>query len=153
MTIGGELARPATAAPTGACDCPVCASRPRVLVAVRHPVVRRYVAELLERECGCWVVAQVGDTDLLAAALPRVTPDVLVIDSGEFPACCQRALAAFPAGRTIVVGAEPEPAYRTAALDYGAGAWLPREALTEQLPDALRQVLGCRHRPGTAPGG
>ena len=39
--------------------CPVCDRTPRVLVAVRHPVLRRSAAQLLAREGSCWASSDV----------------------------------------------------------------------------------------------
>lgn len=131
--------------------CPVCDKNPRVLVAIRHPGMRRFTQELLRREHHSWVAAGTADGELLADSLRRAHPDLLVIDAGEFPACC-RALDAFPRDRVIVVGPEPDAAYRAAVLRHGAGAWIPRERVGEELGPSMRKVLGCRHDPCDAPG-
>src|SRR3546814_5762154 len=41
--------------------CPVCDAVPVVLVALRHPVMRRWTEELLVAEHGCWDVATMAD--------------------------------------------------------------------------------------------
>src|SRR3546814_19570034 len=69
--------------------CPVCDGTPRVLVAIRHPVMRRFAAELLARECGCWASDDVAAGEMLPSALDRFRPDRLVLDAGDLPACCQ----------------------------------------------------------------
>ena len=125
--------------------CPVCDATPRVLVAVRHPVMRRYAAELLARECGCWASSDIAAGEMLPAAIDRFRPDLLVVDAGDFPACCQASIDAFPRDRVVVIGPEPDPSYRAAALANGAAACVTRDNLGETLVPTMRAILGCRH--------
>lgn len=127
--------------------CPVCDGEPRVLVVMQHPTMLRLTRDLLERECGCWVATGVRNGVALADALDRLTPDLLVIDVADFPTCCFSAMAHIPRERIIVIGPEPDPAYRRAALHTGAGGWLSRDEVAAHLGDEMRRVLGCRHDP------
>ena len=127
--------------------CPVCDGEPRVLVVMRHPAMLRFTREMLEREYGCWVATEVRTGPALAAALDRLTPDLLVIDAPDFPACCLSVLAHIPRDRVIVIGPEPDPAYREVALRCGAAGWLPRDDVADKLGSEMRRVLGCRHDP------
>ena len=128
-------------------SCPVCDGTPTVLVAIRHPTMRSFTLELIRREHQCWQSAALEDGELLVDALRRVNPDVLVVDDGDFPSCCQAAIAAFPRSRVVVLGTEPDQAYRAAAFRAGAGAWVAREDVGDQLGPVMRRVLGCRHGP------
>ena len=40
---------------------------------------------------------------MLPAAIIRFRPDFLVVDAGDFPACCQAAIDAFPRDRVVVI--------------------------------------------------
>lgn len=131
--------------------CPVCDGSPRVLVAVRHPVMGRYIRELLEREHHCWTGDIVGPGERLADAVDRVEPDLVVVDSADLPACCRSQLAVVPPTRVLVIGPEPDAAYERAAFALGAGAWLSREDVGDGLGPALRSVLGCVHDPCPEP--
>src|SRR3546814_12161442 len=82
--------------------------------------MRRFAAELLARECGCWASDDVAAGEMLASALDRFRPDLLVVDAGDFPACCQAAMDAFPRDRVVVIGPEPAPRYGAPALAQGA---------------------------------
>lgn len=126
--------------------CPVCDGEPRVLVAIRHSAMRRFTRELLARDHGCWDAAAIGLGEALGPALARCHPDLLVVDAADFPACCP-ALGRFPPGRVIVVGREPDRSYRAVALSAGAGGWVPRERIAEDLGPAMRGALGCHHAP------
>ena len=127
--------------------CPVCDGQPRVLLVMRHPVMLRFTRELLEREFSCWVTTEVGTGDVLARTLDRITPDLMVIDAAAFPSCCRGALSRIAPDRVIVIGPEPDPSYRAAALANGAGGWLARDRVGEELAREMRRVLGCVHDP------
>lgn len=66
--------------------------------------MRRFSLELVRREHQYWVAMEPEDGELLADALRRLEPDVLVVDDGDFPACCRPAIEAFPPSRVVVVG-------------------------------------------------
>lgn len=127
--------------------CPVCDATPVVLVALRHPVMRRWTEELLAAEHGCWEVTRMDGAELLVDAIARIRPDLVVVDDSDFPACCQAALDRMPPERVMVVGPEPDTSYRTLALTNGAGGWVSRDHIAEELSSAMRAALGCRHQP------
>ncbi len=125
----------------------MCDGHPLVLVALRHPAMRRFTRELLERECRCWVATHTRAGAELRLQLERLAPDLLVIDAADLPACCPRQEAGFPPSRAVVIGPEPDHAYQQAAQARGAGAWIPRERVGEELGPAMRRLLGCTHQP------
>ena len=127
--------------------CPVCDGTPRVLVAMTHPAMLRFTRQLLERECGCWVASEAHRGAILAMAVDETSPDLVVIDAADFPACCLAALDRIPRERVIVIGPEPDHAYRDAALANGAAAWVARDEVADRLGAEMRRVLGCRHDP------
>ncbi len=127
--------------------CPVCDGAPRVLLVMRHPAMLRFTRELLEREFGCWVATETCPGPRVARLVRRRAPDLVVIDAVDFPACCLDALAGVPFGHVIVIGPEPDSSYRAAALANGAGSWLPRDRVGEDLGTELRRILGCVHDP------
>lgn len=115
---------------------------PAVLDAIRHPTMRRWSDELLAAESGCWTVAQPEANEMLVDAIARTTPDVVVVDTVDFPACCLAALDALPPGHVVVIGPEPDPSYRRATLAQGAAAWVSREHVGEELVAAVHAALG-----------
>jgi DNA-binding NarL/FixJ family response regulator len=133
--------------------CPVCDGEPRVLVAIRHPPMRRLTRELLARDHRCWRASAIGRGERLDRALAHWRPDLLVVDAADFPACCRPALNRFPAHRVVVVGAQQDEWYRAAALRAGAGGWVSRERVAEELGAAMRAALGCHHDPCPATDG
>lgn len=131
----------------GARPCPVCGGRPRVLLVMQHPTMRRFAQELIEREFGCWVATEICTDDALIRTLDQVTPDLMILDAATFPNCCRAALTHIAHERIIVIGPEPDPSYRAVALAGGAGGWLPRDRVGEELASEMRRVLGCVHDP------
>ena len=135
------------AEPVAAPSCPVCDGQPRILVAMTHEPMLRFTRELLEREFGCWVTTEIRAGEALADTVARVAPDLLIIDAGAFPSCCVTALSRMSRDHVIVIGPEPDPSYRAAALTNGAEGWLPRERVGEDLAAEMRRILGCAHEP------
>ena len=127
--------------------CPVCDGEPRVLVAIRHPGMRHLTGDLLAREYHCWVARDLAADEPLADALVASHPDLVVVDTADFPDCCLDTLQGFPRARVVVIGPEPDPGYQAQALANGAGAWIPRERVGEDLGPAMRAILGCVHDP------
>lgn len=125
--------------------CPARHRMPLVLVAVRHPVLRRWTTELLDAACGCWATIVSVDDELLADAIARISPDVVAVDSGDFLACCQTALTDLGPGQVVVVGPEPDPVYRQSALDQGASGWVSQDRIGDDLTREVWAALGCDH--------
>lgn len=129
--------------------CPVCDTCPSVLIAVNHPAMRRLIGDLLDREPACWA-AQLLDGDL-GAARRELHPDVVIVDGADFPRCCPNRAAGRHGERVVVIGSEPDPAYRVDALRQGADGWVARDDLADGLSGELRRALGCSHGPRPAP--
>lgn len=127
--------------------CPGHDASPLVLVAIQHAGMRRFTLELVRREHRCRVAEPEPD-ELLAVSLSRLEPDLLVVDDRDFPKCCRDALDAFSPERVIVIGPEPDHGYRALAFLNGAGAWIPRERVGEDLAPAIKELLGGRHASG-----
>lgn len=123
--------------------CPVYATCPCVLIATAHPVMRRLILELLNRERACWTASLVADE--FEDAARYVHPDLVIVDGADFRRMASGSLAGYPTNRIVVIGQEPDLAYRDAALRHGAGAWVACDDLADQLSPAIRSALGCSH--------
>ena len=125
--------------------CPVCASCPCVLIAVAHSAMRRLILELLDRERGCWKASLlVGE---FAGAVRDIDPDLVIVDGADFPRSCGDTRAGCSSSRVVVIGQEPDIAYRVAALRQGAGGWVARDDVADLLSAEMRRALGCSHGP------
>jgi len=129
---------------------PACDPRPRVVVAVAHHAMRALIVDLLARQQPGWAVSAVDGPAEVGAVLAW-NPDVTITAAADFAGCCGDRLGSFPAKRVVVIGPEPDPAYRQATLDKGAGAWVSRDDVSEELGSAIDVVLGCSHRPCPPP--
>lgn len=125
-------------------SCPVCIGRPRVLVALKHPTMRRFTLELLARDHACWKPLALGHQGLVDA-IQSQDPDLVVLDASTFNACQGAADRRFPCCRMVVVGPEPDLAYMSAVLGRGAGGWVARDDIAERLSTTMRGALGCSH--------
>ncbi|MBI2708105.1 MAG: response regulator transcription factor [Actinobacteria bacterium] len=123
--------------------CPVCDATPRVVVAVAHPLMRRLIADLLGSSHDCWEVTLAEPGEL--ASLPAGT-DLAVVDASSFPRCCASP-GCLPRSHYIVIAPERDETYSASASRQGAGGWLARDTVAEELERRLRDALGCRHHP------
>jgi hypothetical protein len=104
--------------------CPVCDGTPCVGVAVEYRGVRKLIGELLDRDGGCWQICPLHAAAEMPAQVGAGTrPALVIVDAAD----------------------------ANAALRAGAGAWLCRERIGEELGAAMRTLLGCTHRPGLVP--
>jgi len=124
-------------------QCPVWTGTASVVVAVAHDALRHLIAELLDQDHAAWQVTPVPGQSDLAGAIRAAAPDLVILDVGDFARCCRDSLRTFPRQRVIVIGPEPDLAYERAARQGGAGAWLTRERVAEDLIASMRGVLGC----------
>ena len=122
-----------------------CGLHPCVLIAIAHPVMRRLIRELLNRENDGWA-AILLDTDL-ATALLAFRPDLLVLDSVDLSRFGSDGLDGFPKSRIVVVGPEADVDYRNVTAGRGAGAWVARDELADDLAPAMRRVLAKQTAP------
>lgn len=129
--------------PAPSAGCPFQQTLPVILDAIRHPVMRRWSHALLDADRGCWTVAQPVSGEMLADAITRAQPDVVIVDTVDFPACCHAALDALPPGHVVVIGPEPDLAYRSVAMAQGAAGWVSRDHVGDELGPAVRRALGC----------
>jgi len=106
-----------------------------------HPTMRVLTSELLRHEGDCRVRVVTGHDQALAVALDQELPDLVVVDTARFPGCCPEALRRFPPGRMIVIGPEPGDPYRVTALAAGAGGWVARERVGEDLMAEVWRVF------------
>ena len=120
----------------------------RILLAEDQAMLRTALATLFGLETDLEVVAAVGDGDAAWAALQTHKPDILVTDI-EMPGLSGLELAARIrereiACKVVIITTFARAGYLRRALDAGVSAYLLKDAPTEQLADALRQV----HRGG-----
>ncbi len=117
----------------------------RVLLAEDQSMVREALATLLGLEEDIEVVAQVARGDEVLAAAREHAVDVAVLDI-EMPGmtgidAARRLRSELPAVRVVIVTTFGRPGYLRRAMEYGADAFLVKDAPAAQLADAVRRVL------------
>lgn len=111
---------------------------PKVLVALAHPTWRRYVCDLIEQGCRCWL-ATTPPEPAIVDVVAELSPDVVVTDGSGF-AALREAGSAFSGTHVLVIGPDDE-AYRDAAIRAGAGAWVGRASASAALLPELDGML------------
>ena len=107
--------------------------------------MRALIIDLLDRDGGRWTVTAVDSVAELTELADNTTVDpvLVVVDTADFAAVRRHLPSRLATTQVVVIGPEPDPAYRQAALSAGAAGWLSREHVAEELCDALRAALAC----------
>ena len=116
----------------------------RILLVDDHAVLRSGLRLLLEREEGLEPVGEAGTAEDAVRSLPRLQPDVVVIDV-EMPGIggidgAERIRERAPGVRILVLSMHDRPQDVRRAFDAGADGYLPKAAADEDLVRAIRAV-------------
>ncbi len=115
-----------------------------VVLADDHVVVRRGLRIVLERMPGFAVVGEAGDAGAALDAVAAEHPDVLVLDlnmPGQSPLEALSVLAdSAPDVAVVVLTMEQDPALARLAVDLGARGYVLKQAVEEELAEAIRTV-------------
>ncbi len=116
----------------------------RVLLVDDHAVLRSGLRLLLEREEGLEPVGEAGSAEEALRALPRLTPDVVVIDI-EMPGIgglegVTKIRERAPDAHLLVLSMHDQARDVRRAFDAGAHGYLPKAAADEDLVRAIRAV-------------
>ena len=131
-------------------DGPSRTVTPLVIVAVAHTTLRLLIVDLLERDEVEWKLRATASQTDLDTALQEEEPDLLILDAADFSAFCRKdSLQTFPPGRIVVIGPEPDAAYEFAVRHDGAGAWIARDRVGEELSQCMNNVLDFTHWPAS----
>jgi DNA-binding NarL/FixJ family response regulator len=117
-------------------------TRPRVLLADDHRLLREAFTHLLEPDCD--VVGAVADGRALLAAAPVLRPDIAVLDvampllNGLDAARQLKRL--MPKVRVIFLTMNEDPAVAAEAFRAGASGYLLKNSAASELLEAIREV-------------
>ena len=117
-------------------------TRPRVLLADDHLLLREAFTRLIEEECE--VVGSVGDGRAVLAEAPRLQPDIVVMDvampllNGLDAARQLRQL--MPRVKVIFLTMNEDPDIAAEAFRAGAAGFLLKTSAASELLTAIREV-------------
>lgn len=118
-----------------------------VIIADDHEIVRRGLRSLLESH-GCKLVAEAADGLAAAQAVEKLKPNLLFLDL-NMPRLhglevLKQARQSSPNTKVIVLSMHNDEPYVIEALRAGASAYLLKGSESEEIAQALKEVLGGR---------
>jgi two-component system nitrate/nitrite response regulator NarL len=126
-----------------------------VVVADRHPLVRRALTDLIDVEPGFAVVAQASDAGTAASELRTRRPKLLLLEPLVLGDAGLRHLPglldASPVTRAVVLADEDSSALDRHAHGLGAVATILKHAAPDELFRALRHAVALPPRGGPLP--
>jgi two-component system, NarL family, invasion response regulator UvrY len=120
----------------------------RILIADDHAIVRKGIRQLLMEEYPSAKIEEVGDSESLIAKTNSENWDVVICDL-DMPGrsgleAMQQIRAMRPKLPVLIMSIYPEEQYARRLLKAGAAGYLSKDAATEDLAKAVRQVLQGR---------
>jgi two-component system invasion response regulator UvrY len=117
----------------------------RILIADDHAIVRKGIRQLLAEEYPSAMIEEVGDSESLIARTNTENWDVVICDL-DMPGrsgldAMQQIRAMHPKTPVLIMSIYPEEQYARRLLKAGAAGYLSKDAATEDLAKAVRQVL------------
>ena len=115
-----------------------------IVLADDHPVVRRGLRVLLERDGAMEVLAEAADADAALRHVRGHKPDVLVLDL-DIPGrdsleIIPEVIEASPGTRVVVFAIQSEPSFARAALKAGAAGYVLKDAADAILVQAIESA-------------
>ncbi|HKB00946.1 MAG TPA: response regulator transcription factor [Gemmataceae bacterium] len=121
-------------------------TRPRILLADDHRLVRETLAQVLESECE--VVAAVADGRAVLTEAVRLEPDIVVLDVA-MPLlngldAARQLRQTLPKVRVIFLTMNEDPDIATEAFRVGASGFILKNSAASELLQAIREVARGR---------
>jgi two-component system, NarL family, response regulator NreC len=116
----------------------------RVVVADKHPAMRRSLRLLLDGEPDMQVVAEAADLATVVAQVHRHRPPVLVldlgIDNGSSIEAIGRLRREVPRSEIVVLTMEESPVFERRAINAGAIGFVIKDRAGGELSEAVRSA-------------
>ncbi len=121
-----------------------------IMLADNHPLIRRYLREILETTPDLTLLGETGDGSEVVDLVMRLQPDVLVLDLA-MPGMngleiTRQIVAKSLRTRIVICSSHRYVGYVLQAMKNGASAYVAKDCSVEDLPQAVLQVtLGKRY--------
>jgi len=126
----------------------------RVFLVDDHEIVRRGIAELIERERDLEVVGEAGSVRETLARVAATAPDVVVLDvrlpDGDGIELCRAIRSEHPDLPCLMLTAYDDDEASLAAVVAGAAGYVLKDIRGQGLVEALRKVAAGGHLISTA---
>jgi two-component system, NarL family, response regulator DevR len=126
----------------------------RVFLVDDHEIVRRGIAELIERERDLEVVGEAGSVRETLARVAATAPDVVVLDvrlpDGDGIELCRAIRSEHPDLPCLMLTAYDDAEASLAAVVAGAAGYVLKDIRGQGLVEALRKVAAGGHLISTA---
>ena len=123
---------------------PVMSEPIRIFLLDDHEIVRRGIRDLLEAQEGLTVVGEAGTAADALASIPRLLPDVAVLDArlpdGSGIEVCRDVRAAHPEVNVIILTSFDDDEALFSAIMAGAAGYALKQIRGNDLVQAVRQV-------------
>ncbi|HEY5345388.1 MAG TPA: response regulator transcription factor [Verrucomicrobiae bacterium] len=117
----------------------------KILLVDDHPLVREWLANLINEEADFEVCGQAGNAreaiDLIGKLSPRMAVVDISLDGGSGLELIKDIKAQHPKVNTIVLSMHDETLYAERAMRAGASGYIMKREATGKVLDALRAVL------------
>ncbi len=115
-----------------------------ILIADDHPILRRALRSLLEKEEDFKIIAEAGDGEEAIALADELAPDMIIMDIGMPKVngleATRRIKAAHPDIAILVLTVHDDAEYIFGILEAGAAGYIIKSEFDEQILQAIRGV-------------
>jgi DNA-binding NarL/FixJ family response regulator len=119
--------------------------RRRIVLVDDHALVRRGLAALLETDGRYAVIAEAGDGETALAAIARHQPEAVILDLSmprlDGLETLRRLRRSGPLTRVLVLSMYDDEQFVARALGLGAQGYLLKDAMDDELFEALEAIL------------
>ena len=117
----------------------------RILIVDDHPIVRRGLTQLINREKGLAVCGEAENAHKAMEAIKTLHPDMAIVDISLKESSGLELIkdikALYPKMPILVVSMHDESVYAERVLRAGARGYVMKQEATEKVAKAIRQVL------------
>jgi DNA-binding NarL/FixJ family response regulator len=117
----------------------------KILVVDDHPLVREWLAKLINEEADFEVCGQAGTAREALGLIEALSPQIVVVDISLDGASglelIKNVKAIYPKVNMIVLSMHDEALYAERAMRAGAAGYIMKREATEKVLDAIRTVM------------